>query len=183
MSASANFSELRKQMQAADEAREKAIQQSREIVRLSKQTIYALQRNDKETANRLMSTMKTATKALQKSTETGPQLKIAEQEYVEAACFASFINGKKLASAKSLGVQPENYLLGVCDLAGELVRFAVNAAIKGDKKAATNARTFLDDIYGELLQFDFRNGELRKKFDGVKYELKKLDTLVFELKK
>lgn len=30
-------------------------------------------------------------------------------------------------------------------------------------------------------QFDFRNGALRKKFDGLKYTLKKLESTLYEL--
>ena len=32
------------------------------------------------------------------------------------------------------------------------------------------------------MQFDFRNSELRRKFDGIKWELKKLEDLSIELK-
>jgi predicted transcriptional regulator len=31
-----------------------------------------------------------------------------------------------------------------------------------------------------LLQFDFRNGSLRKKFDSLKYTLKKMETTLYE---
>ena len=33
-------------------------------------------------------------------------------------------------------------------------------------------------IYGR----DLKNGELRRKYDGIKYDVKKLDDLVFQLK-
>jgi hypothetical protein len=32
-----------------------------------------------------------------------------------------------------------------------------------------------------MLEFYFRNGPLRRKFDGLKYALKKVETIVFEL--
>ena len=34
--------------------------------------------------------------------------------------------------------------------------------------------------YSRALQFDFRNGTLRKKFDGLKYTLKKMETTLYE---
>ena len=37
-------------------------------------------------------------------------------------------------------------------------------------------------IYGELLKFDFRDNEIRRKVDAVKYELRKLEDLVLDLK-
>ena len=43
-------------------------------------------------------------------------------------------------------------------------------------------RDVVDEIYGELLKFDFRDSDLRRKFDSVKYDLKKLEDLLLELK-
>ena len=37
-------------------------------------------------------------------------------------------------------------------------------------------------MYGELLKFDFRDNEVRRKFDAVKYDLRKLEDLVLDLK-
>lgn len=37
------------------------------------------------------------------------------------------------------------------------------------------------ELFGELVQFDFRNGPLRKKFDGVKYDVRKIDDILYEL--
>jgi predicted translin family RNA/ssDNA-binding protein len=43
-------------------------------------------------------------------------------------------------------------------------------------------KELVSEIYGEMIKFDFRNGDLRKKFDGIKYDLKKIEDLVFEIK-
>jgi predicted translin family RNA/ssDNA-binding protein len=80
-----------------------------------------------------------------------------------------------------LGVEPEEYLLGLCDLTGELVRYAVRKGTAKDKRAVQNARDMVDGINGELLQFDLRNGELRKKYDSVKYNLQKIETVLYDL--
>ena len=40
----------------------------------------------------------------------------------------------------------------------------------------------LEELYGELLKFDFRDGELRKKFDGIKYDLKRLEDVALSIK-
>jgi hypothetical protein len=39
----------------------------------------------------------------------------------------------------------------------------------------------VDAIFGAMLQFDLRNGPARKKFDSLKYTLKKLESLLYEL--
>lgn len=39
----------------------------------------------------------------------------------------------------------------------------------------------MDALHGQLIMFDFRNGPLRKKYDSVKWNLKKLETILYEL--
>ena len=106
----------------------------------------------------------------------------AIQEYVEAVCYYDYVKLGKLTSKEKLGVDSENYLLGCCDLVGELMRNAVNSGIKGDYKQSFEIKDFVDSLYNELMKFDFRNSELRRKFDGVKWELKKIDQMVFDIK-
>lgn len=36
----------------------------------------------------------------------------------------------------------------------------------------------VEAISGELIQFDFRNGPLRKKYDSIKYNLRKLEVRI-----
>ena len=74
------------------------------------------------------------------------------------------------------------YILGLCDLTGELVRKAVYLAGKGKVKDVIRIKELVDTLYGELLSFDFRENEIRRKFDSMKYDLKKLEDLVLELK-
>jgi predicted translin family RNA/ssDNA-binding protein len=108
--------------------------------------------------------------------------KVAIQEYVEAASLLEFMQtGKILAYSQELG-DHENYLMGLCDLSGELVRKAINSSIKENYKVALAIRQTVDELYTELSKIDFKNGELRRKYDGIKYDLKKMDDLVFELK-
>lgn len=55
------------------------------------------------------------------------------------------------------------------------MRFAVAKATVRDVAEVTRCRAMVEAIAGELLQFDFRNGPLRKKYDAVKYNLRKLE--------
>ena len=40
----------------------------------------------------------------------------------------------------------------------------------------------IEDLYSELLKFNFRSGLLRKKFDSIKYHLAALEDLVLKIK-
>lgn len=94
----------------------------------------------------------------------------------------TFLKEGRLVRKDELGlVTDEEYLLGLCDVAGELGRHAVHRATERDIAAVRRVRELLDALLGELLQFDFRNGELRRKYDGVKYSVQKVEQLLYEL--
>jgi hypothetical protein len=42
-------------------------------------------------------------------------------------------------------------------------------------------RDVVDALMGIFLRFDFRNGALRKKYDALKYTLKKMENTLYEL--
>ena len=185
MAAANDFSELKKEIEAADAKREELIAKSRAILLQSKKAIYALQRGDSETAVAVVAEMKKAVSSLNKFSQDSSYagaVKPAIQEYVEAACFNEFVKTGKLVPKDELGVSAENYIAGLCDLSGEIVRKAVNAAINDDTKTVISAKRFIENLYYGLMQFDFRNGELRRKFDGLKYDLKKMEDLLLSLK-
>jgi predicted translin family RNA/ssDNA-binding protein len=177
------FDLLRKELKKSYDERNAAIIKSRELVVLSKKIIYAVQRSDLNNAGRLIKKIKSKKREVDRFEKSDASAhRIAMQEFVEAACFYEFVKRRRLLTPKDLGVDAENYLLGVCDLTGELVRKAINAAIKGNYYESINIKNFVSELYGELMQFDFRNSELRKKFDGIKYDLKKLEDLALQLK-
>jgi len=79
-------------------------------------------------------------------------------------------------------LRDEEYLAGACiGLTQDLVRYATGRATVQDVESVHMARDLTDALNYELLQFDFRNGPLRKKYDGVKYALKHLERILYEL--
>ena len=171
-----DFTLIRKQIERAEQQRQRDIECSRTVVKISKQCIYAVMRGALAEAKTAIGVMQKNIKNIKEPT----QLRIAEQEYAEACCFYSFVKQGNINTAKTLHVQPENYLLGICDLFGELARYAVNSAIRKDDTAVYATKKVMSELYNELLKFDFRNGELRRKFDGTKYELVKVEKLVLD---
>ena len=41
-------------------------------------------------------------------------------------------------------------------------------------------RTLVSQLNGKMLEFDFRNGPLRRKYDGLKYALKTIEDIMYE---
>lgn len=182
-----DFEEMKKEMLKFDEHRELLIKKSRDVLKLSKQVIYAAHRADLKEAEKLANDMKKELKDLNQYVEKNPKMyhqgsyKTAVQEYVEAMLFYGYLKENRLYTKKELDVDSDYYLLGLGDLSGELVRRAILDATKGDFKSPLRAKELASDIYAWLLHFDIREGELRKKFDGIKYDLRKLEDLCFQL--
>ncbi len=183
-----DLEDIRNRMNEFDKQREILIKLGRDVIKLSKQIIYCAHRNELEEAEKLSKDIKRLVEEENKIVEANPKLiysgsfKVDVQEYVEAMCYLEFVKNKRIPSHRELKVGGEHYLLGLCDLTGELVRKAVNSGINADYKQVLLIKELVSEIYGELLKFDFGNGDLRKKFDGIKYELKKVEDLVLELK-
>ena len=180
-----HFAQLQKQIQDYDSERENLIKKSRDVLKLTKQVIYAIHRDEMKEAADLLKKMEKEKKEMDTIARKNLRLecegsyKVAVQEYVEAALYFSFVKDGKLVD---LDVAPEHFVLGLADLPGELVRKAVFLAGKGEVEKVGKIKDEVDKMYGELLKFDFRDNEIRRKVDAVKYELRKLEDLVLDLK-
>ncbi|MCF7860619.1 hypothetical protein K9M79_00105 [Candidatus Woesearchaeota archaeon] len=185
---SKDFHKIHQKIEKSDQKRNALIIESRDIVRESKRAIYSIHRDDLKTAKKHITELNKKLSTFQSKLVKNPRLyysgfsKIAEQEYVEAVAFYIFVCENRLVTYTELNIDEEYYLLGVIDLTGELVRKAVNSAIANDIKMVYRIKDFLNDLYGELLKFNFSNGELRKKYDSIKYSVNKLEDLVFQIK-
>lgn len=183
-----DFAQLQQQLSSNDAARDKLIIKSREVVKLSKKIIYAVHLGHIHRAEKLHDQIKKELDTVQKLASTNPALKysgsvtIAEQEFVEAVCFLDFVKSGKVTPHAQLNVDAESYLLGLCDLTGELLRNGINASIKENYAETVRIKDVVSELYGEFMQFEFRNGDLRRKFDSIKYALNKLEDVVLELK-
>ena len=177
------FKKLRDEMHAFDIKREQIIQASREIISLSKQIIYATQRGDMKDAASAIKKIKAKVKKLGgKDIAFDTNINsVAFQEYVEAIAFYEFIKNKKIPTRASLNVSAEDYLSGICDLTGELVRKAIYDVIHKRFDDAIKIKELVHDIYGEFLKLHLRNGELRKKSDAIKWNLKKLEEVMYDI--
>lgn len=94
----------------------------------------------------------------------------------------------------------EDYLLGILKMTSELVnnrdircpeasnnlyypqsRFAVNAVILGEFSRPLQISRFVSDINAGFRLLNLKNDGLRKRFDGLKYDVKKIEEIVYDL--
>ncbi len=69
-------------------------------------------------------------------------------------------------------------LAGITD---ELSRLAVNSVTLGDNELAVRICTFVKDLHAGFQLLNLKNDHLRKRVDGVKYAVKKVEDVVYDL--
>ncbi|HIH31934.1 TPA: hypothetical protein HA235_04455 [Candidatus Woesearchaeota archaeon] len=169
-----------------DSLREDIIANSRLILKDSKSAIYSLHRKDQKEAKKSIDsallTIKKCKPILQKHPHLKGSFENALEEYAEACLFYGYVTDK-FPSYKDIDVDPIVYLQALSDLTGELSRKAVLEATVKNKKEVQKIRDLIHDIQGILIKFDLRNGDLRKKADAIKWNLNKVEELLYDLKK
>nr|AFK45825.1 unknown [Lotus japonicus] len=76
----------------------------------------------------------------------------------------------------------EDYLVGVCFMSNELPRYVVNQVTAGDYDCSRKVLKFLTDLHAAFRMLNLRNDFLRKKFDGMKYDLRKVEEVYYDVK-
>jgi predicted translin family RNA/ssDNA-binding protein len=188
--ADSQFTDLEKQLKQFDEKRETVIKRSRDIQKAAKQAIYALQRGDISKANELLKVCE-GQNDLFELVKGEPDLRYGSfaaslEEYAEAVIFKEYVANK--TSATPLGMRSipleltaEEYLGGLMDCCGEVQRYAVFSATRGNVLEVERAREYVDYVMGRVMNFEFRNGSLRKKSDTIKWVLKRLEEVLFDI--
>ncbi len=174
--------ELRTQMDSLHEAREKALAEGRKIIQLSSKAIKKIHRREFEDAERLISGIRTLVSEILQQLSAFPPIRYAAflqdsiKEYVEAATLYSIITSKPLPSYKELGVEPQAFLNGICEAASECRRFALDELRAGNQKNAKDLADTMEDIYDELVTFDYPDSltsGLRRSVDALRAVLER----------
>jgi len=94
----------------------------------------------------------------------------AAQEYVEALCLYNIMRGEDLPDPDEIQTTYSSYLLGLCDVVGELRRCALDLLREGDSKKANEYLDLMEKIYDSIIRFDYPSAlvPIRKKQDMVR---------------
>lgn len=93
-----------------------------------------------------------------------------------------FFQEGKIATQSSLQPCNDNEYIGaVLTFAQSLNQYALGVACEGDVASIELCLGVLTELNAKMLEFDFRNGPLRRKYDGLKYALRSLEDILFEL--
>jgi len=86
-----------------------------------------------------------------------------------------------LNSTSTVRLDIEEYLMGLCHLSNELSRLTVNCVTSEDYSRPERIATFISTLHTGFRLLNLKNDNLRKKFDGIKYDLKKVEEVVYDL--
>ena len=165
------------EFRAKHEARERGLQISREVIRLSANAIRAVHRLETAEARELLSqadiSLAEAARILKEWPEIyhGGFLSDAQKEYSEASITLAVISGTAIPQPEELGVRMAPYLNGMGEVIGELRRFILDSLRKNDTQRCEELMETMDDIYGLLVTVDFPEGVtggLRRTTDAMR---------------
>jgi len=166
--------------------RRKIISASNDILFKAKKAIFAIQKLDEKSAESWFKEMEDAFSDLE--TRFGASrliregaYKAAAEEYMEGKTLWQAVRGKKIQAIKGLNFDYESYLGGVCDMIGELVRYATNQAAAGKFAAVAKTKKIAEETMEELADFDM-TGYLRTKYDQARGHLRKLEQMAYEIR-
>ncbi|TIA89231.1 hypothetical protein E3P99_02195 [Wallemia hederae] len=109
------------------------------------------------------------------------------QQYLYLRLLIHYFNHDDLldyASAKEyLGNDSHlyDYLYAVMQLVNELTRLTVNTVILNEFDRPKRISAFIKDVYQALSQLNFKNDGLRRKFDSLKYDINKVEGVIYDL--
>ncbi|XP_048728377.1 translin-like [Ostrea edulis] len=89
--------------------------------------------------------------------------------------------GVKLKQGEGFHMDLDDYLIGLLQMASELSRLAVNSVTAGDFNRPMKIAKFVAELDTGFRLLNLKNDALRKRFDGLKYDLKKVEEVVYDL--
>ncbi|KAK0464563.1 translin [Desarmillaria tabescens] len=114
---------------------------------------------------------------------------------VFVAAFLEYLSKGTLISlastSEALGIQDEwkdrftlsieDYLHGLITLVNELSRLAVNAVTLGNFQEPVKISIFVKDLFAGFTMLNLKNDQLRRRFDSLKYDMKKVEEVVYDV--
>ncbi|MBV9280328.1 MAG: haloacid dehalogenase [Chloroflexi bacterium] len=173
------------ELETKNEARDRALVESRQVVRHAANAIRALHRGDVERAREILAAGKEMVHRARADLAAHPDLywagyvQDAQKEYAEACLVAAMIQGDDVPAPDELSVESAPFLNGLAEAASELRRYILDTIRRGseaDMAEAERALRVMDDVYTSLITVDFPDsitGGLRRTTDALRAVLER----------
>ena len=173
---------VRRELDAANAAREVALGACRRTIRACGSSIRAVHLLQPEEARRLAEEAGAALREAQQALAPFPSLAgsgplhDAAKEYAEARLTAAMVGEGPLPSAEALGVPPAAWLNGLAEAASELRRHLLDRLREGDIARSEALLATMDEAYALLVTMDYPDavsGGLRRTTDALRAVLER----------
>ncbi len=164
-------------LEARNQARDEALQKSRELIRLCSSAIRSGHREMWDEANALLTEAEAVGREMQALLAPYPDLfyagytQDALKELVEARVTLALISNGALPSLDNLSVPYDTYLNGACEAASELRRRCLDVMRQGAMDEAERLLAAMDAVYEVLMSFSYPDaitGGLRHRVDQLR---------------
>lgn len=173
---------LLQRLDAQNQLRDRALNEGRQIVRMSANSIRATHRHDFESASDLLDRGRLVLDALLSDLEQHPGIRWAGyvqdpmKEYSEAAITLALVTDQPIPAPELLGVDDPPYLNALAESASELRRQILDAVRNDDFERGERLMGRMDEIYAFLITVDFPDGltgGLRRTTDALRAVLER----------
>lgn len=185
----AEISSMQEESLASDELRDMIFRQTRTVFKNSTQILFLIRTgrgldansNTQFDENRsIIASLLLATQSDVLSREG--RLNHAIERFTEVRLMKHFFENGTLCGPASLDNPDDEVFIGaLLGFAQELSRYVVGRACDNDVNSIYLCKAIVTQIQGKMLEFDLRNGNLRRKYDGLKYVTKSIETNLYEL--
>ena len=157
-------SDAREILDARFTAREKAITESRRVIRASANAIRALHRSEFDAADQLAQEAEALLAEINSAVADTPQVAThsvvidAAKEYAEARITQAVFTGQPVPNFVDLGIDPVPYLHGLGEAVGEMRRRMLDMLRAGDVSGAESLLDEMDRIVDLLAEIDYPDG-------------------------
>jgi len=164
-----------------EKIREDALKTSRDIIICCRRGIQQLHRDQMDEAENYIKQASAKLAQLYDFTKNNPDIfhagfvENAAQEFVEIHCLYNIMKGQDLPDPDTIQTTYSAYLLGLCDVVGELRRGALDFMLEGNTMKASEYLQHMDQIYDAIMSFDYPSAliPIKKKQDMVRSLIEK----------
>ncbi|HUF54603.1 MAG TPA: haloacid dehalogenase [Dehalococcoidia bacterium] len=152
---------VRAELDAKHKARETALSLSRDLIRLSANTIRNVHRAEFDAARAMLDEGRQNLEQTKQALADHPDIYFAgyvqdaQKEFAEACTTLALIAGDKLPTPSELGVTGTAYLNGIGETIGELRRHLLDALRGGDMEHCEDTLAAMGDIYDVIVTMDY----------------------------
>lgn len=163
-------------------ARDRAVTQGRQVIRLAANAVRAMHRDSFDQAEALLNEASALLAGIRETTVPFPgvywagYVQDAMKEYAEAELTRAMLRCEPLPAPQALGVEDGAYLNGMAEAASELRRDTLDALRTNEIERALGLLENMDRVYGTLVTIDFPDavtGGLRRTTDQLRAVLER----------